>query len=144
MASPLSLETVSPKPLSCLLPIQKHCLSSFVCSLFGFSRLQTIILFSVKTVLIVICRVPCVPQGKLGGCTVISQGVNLNYTTYYLNLGASQGRTPELQALSGYQLSFKINYNQYLRFVVMISSGGIHFFSEEQWALQSKEITFFP
>lgn len=26
------------------------------------------------------------PQGKLGGCTVISCGVTLNYTTYYLNL----------------------------------------------------------
>lgn len=27
-------------------------------------------------------------QGKLGGCTVISHGVTLNYTTYYLSLGA--------------------------------------------------------
>lgn len=26
------------------------------------------------------------PQGKLGGCTVISCDVTLNYTTYYLNL----------------------------------------------------------
>lgn len=37
-----------------------------------------------------LCRAPCVPQGKLGGCTVISRGVILNYTTYYLNLGASR------------------------------------------------------
>lgn len=35
------------------------------------------------------------PQGKLGGCTVISCGVTLNYTTYYLNLrntGANPSR----------------------------------------------------
>lgn len=43
-----------------------------------------------NTVLIQLCRVPCIPQGKLGGCTVISRGVILNYTTYYLNLGASR------------------------------------------------------
>lgn len=30
----------------------------------------------------------CVPQGKLGGCTVISHGITLNYTTYYLSLGS--------------------------------------------------------
>lgn len=30
----------------------------------------------------------CKTQGKLGGCTVISLGVILNYTTYYLNLDA--------------------------------------------------------
>lgn len=29
----------------------------------------------------------CKSQGKLGGCTVISLHVSLNYTTYYLNLG---------------------------------------------------------
>ncbi len=32
----------------------------------------------------------CVSQGKLGGCTVISCDVSLNYTTYYLSLGAPQ------------------------------------------------------
>lgn len=31
------------------------------------------------------------PQGKLGGCTVISCGVTLNYTTYYLNLRNTGG-----------------------------------------------------
>lgn len=30
------------------------------------------------------------PQGKLGGCTVISCGVTLNYTTYYLSLRKQQ------------------------------------------------------
>ena len=30
----------------------------------------------------------CKTQGKLGGCTVISLDVILNYTTYYLSLGA--------------------------------------------------------
>lgn len=29
------------------------------------------------------------PQGKLGGCTVISCDVTLNYTTYYLSLGTT-------------------------------------------------------
>jgi len=31
------------------------------------------------------------PQGKLGGCTVISRDVTLNYTTYYLNLRNTGG-----------------------------------------------------
>lgn len=31
------------------------------------------------------------PQGKLGGCTVISCGVTLNYTTYYLTLRNTGG-----------------------------------------------------
>ena len=34
------------------------------------------------------------PQGKLGGCTVISCDVTLNYTTYYLNLWTT---SPEAQ-----------------------------------------------
>lgn len=39
------------------------------------------------------------PQGKLGGCTVISCGVTLNYTTYYLNLrntGANPSRKKKI------------------------------------------------
>lgn len=35
------------------------------------------------------------PQGKLGGCTVISCDVTLNYTTYYLNL-RNTGENPSL------------------------------------------------
>lgn len=41
------------------------------------------------------------PQGKLGGCTVISCDVTLNYTTYYLNLGQQcdeGGRLEDMQA----------------------------------------------
>lgn len=58
------------------------------------------------------------PQGKLGGCTVISCGVTLNYTTYYLNLRNTGGNRGN-PAFKGTKWTKSIKADVFLQYSVI-------------------------